>query len=347
MPQVELRLGSRKVTVHKSALHAKFEDRTVLTSDVWQYVELWLRRENSREASFYWSQSKEFYLASQTLAPVSAPLTLYYCFLNAVKALLVHEKVQTSPRHGVSGRSTTKKSTLSGEQVKMGNGGVAATLARFLGEADTRSTYSMKQILYNLPYIHRAYTLTYRKQPELFIPVRGNTYVLKEGSSEGWLRIEPDDGFGSQRILSDLPTGFERDAGVQDKLVLRPKFRFRWHDNDENALRASLVRLSNYNRRMRTHLHYIRGSPPTWYLKAQSGSADVIHRSPLTLTFIAMHRLSELARYEPLKLKRLLETQQNWLLSEFIGSAAIQFLDEVASEITGQNLALPFVRGSR
>jgi hypothetical protein len=42
----------------------------------------------------------------------------------------------------------------------------------------------------------------------------------------------------------------------------------------------------------------------------------------------------------------LLETQQNWLISEFIGSAApLQFLDEIATEITGQNLAIPFVRG--
>jgi len=59
---------------------------------------------------------------------------------------------------------------------------------------------------------------------------------------------------------------------------------------------------------------------------------------------IGMHRFSELARYNPLRLKLLLDSQQNWLISEFIGSAPLQFLDEIATEITGQQLARPFVK---
>lgn len=48
-----------------------------------------------------------------------------------------------------------------------------------------------------------------------------------------------------------------------------------------------------------------------------------------------MHRLSELARYKPYILKAHLESQHNWLLTEFIMRSSKQFIDEIATEITG------------
>ncbi len=57
-----------------------------------------------------------------------------------------------------------------------------------------------------------------------------------------------------------------------------------------------------------------------------------------------MHRISELCRYKPLQLSSFLSGQQNWLLSEFIQRASIQFFDEIASEITGYRFLAPNVR---
>ena len=57
-----------------------------------------------------------------------------------------------------------------------------------------------------------------------------------------------------------------------------------------------------------------------------------------------MHRLSEICRYQPLQLKSLLEGQKNWLLSEFIQMSPIQFIDEIASEMTGYQFLVPNVR---
>jgi len=54
-----------------------------------------------------------------------------------------------------------------------------------------------------------------------------------------------------------------------------------------------------------------------------------------------MHRLSELSRYEPITLSKHLNSQQNWLLSEFIKSAPYQFIHEIASEITGEESLVP------
>jgi len=40
-------------------------------------------------------------------------------------------------------------------------------------------------------------------------------------------------------------------------------------------------------------------------------------------------------------LRKHLETQHNWLLSEFIATACTQFIDEISSEITGQEFMTP------
>jgi len=59
-----------------------------------------------------------------------------------------------------------------------------------------------------------------------------------------------------------------------------------------------------------------------------------------------MHRLSEICRYQPLLLESLPAGQKNWLLSEFIEMSAIQFIDEIASEMTGYQVLVPNVRAA-
>lgn len=51
-----------------------------------------------------------------------------------------------------------------------------------------------------------------------------------------------------------------------------------------------------------------------------------------------MHRLSEIARYKPEQLDRLMNGNENWLLHEYMQAALDQFVDEMASEITGREV---------
>jgi YaaC-like Protein len=67
-------------------------------------------------------------------------------------------------------------------------------------------------------------------------------------------------------------------------------------------------------------------------------------RSPLTMTLLAMHRLSEICRYKPMELASFLAGQKNWLLTEFIRMAPPQFVDELAAELTGLQFMAPNVR---
>ncbi|MFC2284260.1 MAG: YaaC family protein [Corynebacterium matruchotii] len=68
------------------------KENAVLATDSWNFVDLWLKRNSENKAQFYWQQAQNFYNASLNLPKTSSPLTLYYCFLNATKALLITKK---------------------------------------------------------------------------------------------------------------------------------------------------------------------------------------------------------------------------------------------------------------
>lgn len=100
--------------MHKAIISPKFGERTVLVSDPWDYIEMWLKRNSQKiDSVFYWQQARHFYEASKSLQSTSSPLTLYYCFLNAVKVLLLEKKVTFSNHHGVHGKSINHKAHLS------------------------------------------------------------------------------------------------------------------------------------------------------------------------------------------------------------------------------------------
>ncbi|WP_213584266.1 YaaC family protein [Paenibacillus sp. J2TS4] len=72
-----------------------------------------------------------------------------------------------------------------------------------------------------------------------------------------------------------------------------------------------------------------------WYIRRSQNGDKWINRSPLTLSFAAMHRLSELSRYNPMILRGYLSGRHNWIVTEFIQKSPYQFINEIASEITG------------
>ncbi len=113
------------------------------------------------------------------------------------------------------------------------------------------------------------------------------------------------------------------------------------------AHRAKNVQeLVGYHRKIRETLYYIHGPTRLWYLKRGGNVKGLIRRSSLTITFAAMHRMSEMARYTPSLLARHFDCQHNWLLSEFIATARSQFIDEISSEITGQEFMIPDEKAS-
>lgn len=327
--------------MHKSIVTPDFSSKTVLVTDTWDYVTMWLKRQHKKDALFYWQQAHDFHEASKLLSNTAAPLTLYYCFLNGTKALLSSKGIAISDHHGVSGKTTTNTAALNNEEIYFLSKGVLSGLCTYLGEPCSKNKYTAKDILYNLPYIHRAYNLTFPSQSEIFIPIKNGKYVKKDGSTESWFMAEVEDKkYKNQHTINKLPTGFEKDLGIKEKFVIRRINRFKWKSGSTSKF-ENIQRLNKYHISTRQNVYYIHGNTPLWYVKRANNGSHFIQRSSLTMTFALMHRLSELARYNPLLLFRHFESQHNWLLSEFIATSGFQFIDEISSEITGQQFMVP------
>lgn len=332
--------------MHKGIVDPEFSSEHVLSRDPWQYVELWLKRRNEIDALSFWSQARRFAEASYDLGPEAAPLLNYYAFLNATKALLATKKIAGGAHHGVSGnRPENARTNLSAEFINFKTGGVLPDLCRYLGESTQAHTYSLKDILWNIPFIHRAFRLTFTSSSELFIPLEKSIYVRKRNSTEAWFEAEVIPRFSDMRMLSNIPNSFEC-CEREGKMIVRRKKRFKWFKTrDSRASKSAAVsRLCHYHATTRRIVVNISGNRDLWYLKRHQDINPVGMRHTLVLMFAAMHRLSELSRYDPKGLDRHLSGQANWLLTEFIHGSMDQFIDQISSEITGCQFWPPKVR---
>jgi len=342
MSYEQLRFKRKKLGPLIAKKAPSFGSPTVLAADPWDFVSLWLRRKKKDEAFFYWEQARQFHQASQGLDPVALPLTSYYSFLNAVKALLVVHGCQFSEHHGLHGRQeSTGRTALKNEVVEFKKNGVFRALATYFGDKCAFPELTLEQILISIPAIHRAFTLSFTASPEVFLPLQHPSFVTKKNSTQAWFAAELPSKYRRNDIKKVLPDGFELDEGVETPTVVRRKQRFSWKPGAP-SLRGNLSRLRNYHERTRKSVVPIVGSPTTWYLRKRLARLQGIECSQVSLMFAAMHRLGELSRYSPLSMQRHLECQHNWLLSEFLSGAPSQFVGRVASEITGQQFAVPY-----
>ena len=341
----ELRIKNRTCNFRKAISTPNFESERVLARDAFEFGQLWLRRQ-CPNALAYWNQAKSFADASRTLPAQSSPLTTYYCFLNATKALLTVKEKTFSERHGVGGGFESSKRALSNEDIHFSSSGILGALSTLLNESDPESDYSLKDILSNLPFIHRAFRLTYSSHPELFIPIRNLIYRHDQKTKRVWVTAEVVGRMGTGNLVQTLPDKFEKDESEDSKFIIRRKKKVIWHPfgADPNEKEKVKKRLHKYHQENRMSFVYISASPDLWYLKRSHSQATSIPRYSLTLMLAAMHRLSELSRYDPDGLNRYLDGKENWLLTEFIETSPIQFLNEIVCEMTNFEISTPRIR---
>lgn len=337
---------NKELSLSKSVINQDYKSKTVLTDSVWEYVELWLRRckgNESKQALLFWNQAKFFYLASLQLPLNARPLTVYYCFLNASKALLFNNGVRLDAlsKHGISSNRTSSNNLKDFIALFKGKG-VLFELSKYFQDDLNRNSLSIDEILYNLPYIHRSYIHTYSKSMELFVPISYPLFVRKPDNSDAWIQFEIKGRFRNKNALRSLPSIFELDI-ANEPFVYRSKKRFKWNIHETVDIRFE--KLKKYQSKYRRYFSYIVGDDLLWYVKKSfMQNSKCIDRSDVTLTFAAMHWLSELVRYQPEVFDKLMTTKQNWLIREFIEMSLDQFIYSIASEITGQSIMKTRIR---
>ncbi len=338
----EICINNKSCELMKSVNNPKYGSKTILTDSCWEYVSLFLKRQSMAGASdalFYWEQAHSFYLASKALPDSACPLTSYYCTLNAAKALLRYKGVgdKKLKNHGISSvRNDSEKTNLKEACTAVKGAGVLPELARYYGFNMKTGQYSMAELFYNIPCIHRAYCITFSK-PEIFVPISKLVFVKKDNSKEAWVKFEVSGRYANSKALKSLPTRFEHDLGVTDTYTLRMKKRFNWDIHKPIDERKKL--LGKYHEKVRRYLFYIYGESKLWYIKKQvAGNEDLEFAPSAVLVFSIFHWLSELVRYNPKLFNKYMKSKQNWLIHEFINNALDQFVDEIGCEITGEDI---------
>lgn len=329
-----IKLRKTKIRPHKAYVGPDFDAATVLVADKFDYVELWLKRHSTRPAQLLWQQAENFYRASISLPNESRAIASYYCILNAAKALLESKGIKFSQLHGVSGRSISSRTSLSNEVSKVKGAGIFVALTKYFGATFTGVEVTLKDLMYNLPFVHRAFTVTYRGARDLFIPIKDPHFVRQANGTEAWFCAEIIDSKYWDIKTMERQRGWEIDKGHEEKFIIRRKRRFRWDTSRGSKKADRMHQLLNYHKKLRRDIKYIHGDQRLWYYKRNDRSDGILHWPTPSLIFLAMHRLSELTRYDPSKLHSHFECQHNWLLTEFMNQATDNFIDQIASDIT-------------
>ncbi len=338
-----LLLNSREMSLRKAIVSPEFGSKTVLTNEPWNFVDLALAREQKTDARFYWQQAKEFYLAAQGVSLQSAPLLLYYAYMNAAKTLLAARGLLPTGRiyHGVKRWSPTPSSRGLSRGVEFGANGVAVMLSDYYSESETSTTHSLKEMFFNMPFIHRTYCLTYTSQDELFVPLCSSRFAVENGTNNVFFTGELSAHYPLSKYLGRLPPCLAHNPSSAGGVISTSSVPI---SSVKCPTTADVVAIADFARSLREDIYYINGTEALWYVKATTGRNARLQRQTTTLTLAAMHSLSDICRYAPMQMVRLLEGQQNWLLSEFIKMSGNQFIDEIASEVTGMQFLIPNVR---
>lgn len=342
MAHRDILVSKKKVRPHKAFISPEFNKPTVLVSNHFDYVELWLRKEKSTTALAYWGQARNFYDSTLSIPIESKPLTAYYSMMNAAKALLAAKGISFDPLHGCKGEVVHNKAIPVNEKITILTNGVVPSITRYFGYNIQNVSLNLKTLLYNIPYVHRAFTTTYSDK-NLFIPLSDPHFVYQNNGNNAWFTAKIVGKEYQHPTIYQNQRGWEVNIGEEDGYWIRKLGRFKWFPQARNRN----DKLVEYHKIVRRDVKYIYGRTAMWYLKRNFKSDSVCNWPIPTMVLMAMHRLSELCRYTPDRLSRHLEGQHNWLLSEFLNLAPLNFIDNIACEITGRNLMSPGYRSAK
>ena len=89
-------------------------------------------------------------------------------------------------------------------------------------------------------------------------------------------------------------------------------------------------------RLFRKHFTYINSNNRIWYLCREE--QPVPNMNTMLSEVAIVHRFSEIVRYKPEQMIVLLQGKESWLIHEFLSLVLDQFMDEIACEITKQEI---------
>ena len=359
----DVETNSVSLRLRKSFTNADISSHSVLTDDVFSYVDFWfktnkkiLKDENGKRVeqdhAFYWNQAKNFYVATKSLPIESSPLPMYYCMLNAIKAYIfynansfdeirncfnghgLHEGMQDVEDHSVR---------LDNIFVIRDGWGVFSKFSKLIDddfenkwECGRSGAVSIKELVSQLSFIHSAYISTYSlpRKNEKFIPLLSGSTPTFRYCRDRKIRlvIDIDRNYFKQdaiilpeEIKQSIPECFEINSDNCFQLISKQFFR-----------KKDI--LSVY-KEYRKHFSYIMADKRIWYLLREINNENCMpNLNSMLISVAVVHRFSEIVRYKPEQMYRLLQGKESWLIHEFLSIVLDQFMDEISCEITKKEI---------
>ena len=299
---------------------------------------------------FYWHQAENFYKASKLLPIESAPLTMYYSMLNAAKAYILYESedvehaLKALGSHGLHEckDNTDAPSTLADIYIERDDRGVFYCFSHLLDEKfdelwpnkKNNGKYSIKELMGVLPFVHSAYIATYsvKRKDEKFLPLSSGVIPTYYYCSDKKIHLIVDlQKSYFKRNATSIPN--EISELIPDEFTINQNNAFELVSKD--GYRKADI--GNAYRKYRRLFSFISAEKRLWYLNKKSdiGYENV---NKLSVSMAIMHRFSEIVRYKPEQMDVLLNGKENWLIREFVSLALDQFIDELACEMTKQEI---------
>ena len=156
----------------------------------------------------------------------------------------------TQDRHAISGDVSLDKA----EVIFLGSG-VLNELSRYFDEDVTKHSISIKDLLYNIPCVHRTYVITYSSATELFIPINKLKFIRDDISSKAWIQFSVESRYVN--ALKYAPKHYKRipNNDSNECVMRKENSRFQWDIHSPITERLNL--LSNYHSKVRKDVHYI------------------------------------------------------------------------------------------
>ncbi len=348
------------LAIRKPYSRYNMQSRTVLTDDVFSYVDFYFKKnkkkligEDGKELKqnymFYWRQAENFYKASQGLPIEAAPLTMYYSMLNAAKAYILFESKDVKKdlihlsRHGLneghSDNDSLTSASLDSIYIKRKEKGVFTCLSCYLDDSfqlnwNLGKLYSIKELMSVLPFVHKAFVSTYslKRKDEMFLPLPANTFPTFYYCSDKKIHLVFDlQKSYFKRNATSIPKEIE--GLIPDEFDISKEDRFKLFSKQDFKKKEII----NHYNKYRKIFSYISADTRMWYLNKKSDNS-FSNINKISISMAIMHRFSEIVRYKPEQMEELLNGKENWLIKEYISLALDQFLDEIACEITKQEI---------
>jgi hypothetical protein len=331
----------------------------VLASDPWEYLDYHLRDElgerGAERPRAFLEQARDFFQAAESHRVSSRPLLYYYSFLNLAKVLLLARGVSLDDRpiHGLkmigSGQAGGKRFAVQKVTVERRGPGKAVfpqLVAELGGSVTNGQELKVIQLLQQIVGIHgtwadvkgeRGCFAHARLDPMISADLTGvyGRVLLEKpwGSPDLHKAIAKRMGLSQVRIPSDCrPTEPSSSSlACLETRRVKPKGR------------GYLIALSAVAQTLRRDVVHALLTRQGYRLYLSDFGAGESARLPQVASiYAAMFYLGSITRYQPQDFDTIVRLRWAWLVSDFLNSQPRQFLYLMASEISGNEVVIPF-----